>query len=1043
MSPTVFSIPPGKPFLRTLAEALLSGRLIESFRYDGDPLRLADVTIYLPSRRAARSLSGAFTDALGGQTAILPRIRPIGDGDEAGIFAARTDAPGTALPAMPELERRLCLARLARQWRHLADRVPGETLADDTPERITSASEALWLAGGLGALLDEFETEGTAFETLADLAPEALAAWWQTTLSFLEIITTHWPAFLSARGVSSEAAAKNAWLRDETARLRAGATRGPVILAGSTATAPETIELMQAVAYLPNGALVLPGLDRHIGSHGFSAIDRDRAIAAPGHPQYGLKRILTRFAMAPEAVRHLDEGLSPALAAREAFLASALRPAETTALWAEEAQRFGPNVLDDVALIEASEPRVEALAIAVAMREALEEPGATAALITPDRRLARRVLAELERFGITANDSAGRPLATTAPGTLLASLLQVALEPGDPVALLGLLKHPLCRLGRSAINARNAARAIELIAVRGTVEIADGADLGAIVRRRIAAIEALPAGEAAKLITRPARNVKAAEYPAASQFAEDFSAALRPLTALRKAEPQELPAFAVALTEALETLARDDSGGSKTLYAGENGAALVQFLSDLVAAPETGFAFPARELPDAIAALIAGVSVKPRGGLSARAFVLGTLEARLESVDTAILGSLNEGVWPAGAQSGAFLSRLMRREIALDPPERRIGLAAHDFWMAMGAKRVIMTRSRRVDGAPAIASRWLQRLTTLAGPDVTRTMSARGAAYLVAADALETATDQPRIPRPEPRPPLESRPRRYSVTEVETLIRDPYALHARRILKLEPLPPLMRAPHAAERGSLIHAILADFVIKGIDPNAPNAVEALTLIAREHFDREALPGEIEAVWWPRMVGTIGDFLAWERARDGDIAERLAERGGASEFPSIGVTLTGRSDRIDRLKDGHLVILDFKTGTRPSVRQARALLAPQLALEGGMAMRGDFEGTKPGEIIADLAYVRLRERELKEEGLETAGTKAIQPCDPTELSERAIRRFEGLAARFLKRETAFGSRLRPILAGETSGDYDHLARVKEWSVAGGEDSEGEVE
>ncbi|MBO0903916.1 double-strand break repair protein AddB [Jiella sonneratiae] len=1050
MAPNVLSIPPGLPFLKTLAEALLDGRIVDGFRDDGDPLQLAAATIYVPSRRAARSLAAAFADTLaerrGTRSAILPRIRPIGEGDEAGIFAAGAAgdaAAGAALPAMPELERRLDLARLARAWRHLADRVAGEELPGAAPERVTAAAEALWLAGDLGALLDEIETEGTSFDKLAGLAPDALAAWWQTTLSFLGIVTEHWPKVLGERGVTSEAAAKNVWLRSETARLLAGAGGGPVVVAGSTATAPATLDLMHAVAFLPNGALVLPGLDRHIGSEGFAAIDREASIASPGHPQYGLKRILARFAMPPEAVRHLAEGLPAGLARREAFVASALRPAETTALWAKEAPRFGPDALEGVALVEAAEPRVEALAIAVAMREALEEPGRTVALITPDRRLARRVLTELERFGIAANDSAGRPLAVTAPGTLLATLLTVALEPGDPVALLGLLKHPLCRLGRSAADARNAARAIELIAVRGTVDKADGARLGDILRRRIAAIEALPVGEVGRLLTRPARNVRRSEYAAAQAFADDFAAALQPLAALRGGEPREIAEFAVPLTEALETLARDETGATAELYAGETGAALADFLSQLVSAPATGFSFPAEELPDAVAALVAGTTVKPRGGLSARAFVLGTLEARLEGVDTAILGSLNEGIWPAGARSGAFLSRLMRREIALDPPERRIGLAAHDFWMAMGAKRVVLTRSRRMDGAPTIASRFLQRLTTLAGSDATAEMAARGEAYVAAAEMLEAAKDRPRIARPAPRPPEETRPRRYSVTEVETLIRDPYAVHARRILKLEALPPLMRAPHARERGELIHAIVADFVIKGIDPAEPDAADELALIAREHFERAALPGEIAAIWWPRIAATAARFLDWEKARGDTVRERLAERSGASDFPAVGVSLSGRSDRIDRLSDGTIEILDFKTGSSPSVKQARSLLAPQLALEGGMAMRGDFEGTEPGETIADLTYVRLKERELKQEGLRTAGSRSAPPCDPTALCDEAMRRFEAIAAMYLRAETPFGSRARPVLAGDFSGDYDHLARVKEWSVAGGDETEGDAE
>ena len=248
MAPNILSIPPGRPFLKTLAAGILSGQIVETFRFDGDPLALAGVTIYVPSRRAARSLGAAFTEVLGERfgvrSAILPTIRPIGEGDEAAIFATKESSAGTMLPAMPELERRLALARLAREWRRFAERAAGAALrgeeAEAMPERQASAAEALALAGDLGALLDELETEGTSFEKLAGLAPDALAAWWQTTLSFLEIVTEHWPQHLKERGVTSEAAAKNVWLRSEAARLLAGEAKGPVILAGSTATAPAT-----------------------------------------------------------------------------------------------------------------------------------------------------------------------------------------------------------------------------------------------------------------------------------------------------------------------------------------------------------------------------------------------------------------------------------------------------------------------------------------------------------------------------------------------------------------------------------------------------------------------------------------------------------------------------------------------------------------------------------------------------------------------------------------------------------------------------------
>ncbi len=344
-------------------------------------------------------------------------------------------------------------------------------------------------------------------------------------------------------------------------------------------------------------------------------------------------------------------------------------------------------------------------------------------------------------------------------------------------------------------------------------------------------------------------------------------------------------------------------------------------------------------------ALMRSKNVRPRGGLSQRVFIWGALEARLQSVDVMILGGLNEGTWPGTARSDAFLSRIMRSEIDLDPPERRIGLAAHDLWMALGCKRVLLARSHRAGGAPAIPSRWLQRILTLAGPEGAKALRTRGQTYLHHARRLDERPPLPPAPRPEPKPPLEARPIRHSFTEVETLVRDPYAVFARRVLRLDPLPEMIRAPGAPERGDLYHAILHRFVAEGGDPNAEDARDGLLAIAREEFDTAALPAEIEAVWWPRMETLATNMIAWERERAPEVAERLTEVKGAFDLPGIGVGFHGYADRIDRMRDGSVEIIDYKTGTNPSVKQARTLLSPQLALEGAMARLGGFDSSAP--------------------------------------------------------------------------------------------------
>lgn len=1028
MVPRIYSIPPGAPFFDTLAEAVLSGRLLPGFAATGDPLALAALTIYVPSRRAARALAGAFSAALGTGSAILPQIRVLAEPDEAGRLLA--GGARDLAPVMDGLERRLHLARLVLAWKARLGEAASVVLDGEAIVLPASAADALYLSADLARLLDEAEDEGVALGNLGALPiTERLAEWWQLSLGFLQILTAHWPDYLEERGLCGPAEARNRTARAHGDEHRAEPMR-PVIVAGSTATAPQTVAFMRIVANLPMGALVLPGLDRTLDDESFAMIDRSRSIAAPGHPQHGLKRILNGLGVERAAVTDLDHSQHPA---REAFLSDALRPAETSERWQDAAHP--PEALADISLIEAADEREEALAIAVAMRAALETPDATVALSTPDRALARRVVAELARFGIEANDSAGRPLTATAPGTLTALALGVALEPGDPVQLLALLKHPLVTLGLSAAEARRGARAIELVALRGGTGTAGALSLHARYAERLAAFESDP-----RRRPRAVRLLSADDIALGETVAARLAEALEPLAGLAARPAHEIAEATGALARSLEALACDAGGNAGNLYARESGAALARLLAEMAAAPATGFAFPAREFPAIVEALASEIAVRPAYPVSRRAFVFGAIEARLQRVDTMVLGGLNEGTWPQRARNDAFLSRLMRAELLLDPPERRIGLAAHDFWMAMGTPRVILSRALREGGAPANASRWLQRVLTLAGPEGTVALRAAAQPFLDTARHLDDRPPVAPAERPEPAPPLDVRPDRLSFTEVERLVRDPYAVYARRVLKLEPFEDLVRDPAAAERGTLVHAIVAAFVDDGIDFADPQALDAMRAIAARHVEAETLPADVEAVWQPRIDALCRHVLEWERGRD--VVERRTEVKADHTFPDIGMRLTGSADRIDRLADGTLAILDFKTGTQPSVKQARTLLAPQLPLEAGVAALGGFQGFAASATVGSLAYVRLRERELKEERLEKNATKTEPAVTASTLGDEAVARFRGLAGAYRDPAKGYLSRARPAFAGDFTGPYDHLARALEWA-ANGEAGDGDGE
>lgn len=1030
--PRVLSIPAGAPFLPTLCEALADGTLVPGYRVGDDPLALADVTVYVPTRRAARALRSLFVDRAGGRSSILPVIRPLGEFDEDAVLFESGAAALDLLPPMPAAERVLALTPLVRAWKR---RLPAHVAALFEEDVIVPAStaDAIWLARDLAALMDEVETEGGRWERLADLVSGDIAGWWQVTLDFLEIVTRAWPTHLAEQSRSNPAAHRDALIRAEAARLAHNPPPGPVVTAGSTGSIPATAELLSVIAGLPRGAVVLPGLDLSMDARSWAELASASAEASVlGHPQFGLARLLGRLGLPREEVVEIGRR-STELADRAMLLGEALRPAATTDGWASArrgiAEPAVQRALSGVTLVEAANEREEALAIAVALRIAVAMPGRVAALVTADRALARRVSVELQRFGIQADDSGGTPLARTPPAEFMRLMLQAVFRPGDPVALLSFLKHPLLTLGMERSPVRRACDTIELVALRGGTGRPDIRDLAELFEARLVAED-----RGREPFWRA--RLSAARLDGARGLLAALSPALKPLLDLRDDSAVSLAAVLQATVSACEACARGVDGGLGALYGHEAGETFAGFLRALVAAPVPLDLAPG-EWPEVMDALLAPEVVKPSPGAEHRVAIWGALEARLQTVDTLVVGGLNEGSWPRRADADRFMSRMMKSGLELEPPERRIGQAAHDFQMAMGAAQVVLTRAERAGEAPAVASRWLQRLTTFAGADAMREVTDRGERLLRWARRLDETPPVATALRPQPRPSLELRPRHFSVTEIETLRRDPYAIYARKVLGLRALDPLLREPGAAERGNLFHDILHRF---SAAPRGADLRRALLEAARVSFDDAALPPDVEATWWPRFEALADEIVRWERRRDAVVVARHSELSAtATMVGGSGVTLSARADRIDVLAAGMADILDYKTGSTPSKAQAHTLLSPQLALEGALLRRGAFRDLGALQ-PANLAYVRLKARGvLDEESILTLGKTSRSAV---ELAEDAWSRLEKLFDHYGKEETPYLSRVIPFREAEMEGDYDHLARVLEWSAGGdGPDAEGE--
>lgn len=1021
----VFTIPAGARFLPTLADALLAGRLGPVPDFAADPLALADVRIFLPNRRAARALGAVLAERLGG-AAILPVIRPIGDVDEDDLLLQPVEDPADRLvlpAAISRLDRQLVLARLTRAW---GDRLRQAMLAESPDAPVTipaSAADAFHLAGDLARLVDDVAAAGLAFSALDRLVPEDLARYWQITLDFLKIVGEAWPAFLAETELADPAARRDLLIRAEAGRLRTAPPPGLVVAAGSTGSVPATAELLATIARLGNGAVVLPDLDLGLDEEAWNAIGGG-AAGAPGHPQYGLKQWLGRAGILRADVETLASP-PPALAARGRLVSDAMRPAETTEAWAV-APDVDPLATEGIALVAARNEQEEALAIAVVLREAIEEPGASAALVTPDRAIAARVVAELQRFGLDVVDSAGRGLRGTQIGTLARLATAAARSDGAPLDLLALAKHPLATFGLPRSVCRAAAETIDLLLFRGRL-LAGG--LAGLPAALAAAID--DAADPDKRRHPAVRRLSVGDCEAAADLVARMVAALDPLAG-RLADGARSDAATLA-AELRTTIAAilETEDGEGVIDADEDGEALSGLLEGLGGPHGATLALSGSEFPDFLDAAMGGVAVPPRGGGDPRIAIWGTLEARLQSADCLVLAGLDEGIWPAAARTDPWLSRSMRAAFGLEAPERRLGQAAHDFAAALGNPRVVVTRCERRGGTPTIPSRWLQRIDARLGEPAAKEIAARGAVYLDWARALDAAPAPEAMKRPRPKPPVSARPKRLSVTEIETLVRDPYAIYARRILRLEPLDPIDVAPDAALRGTLIHEALGRFAARWAGRFDGAAEAALIEEGRDVFREIAAFPAVHALWWPRFLAIARWYVDWERTRDG-IAERHAEIDGRMPLPG-GFELTGRADRIDRRTDGAYEIIDFKTGAPPSAKQLATGLAPQLALETAMLRRGAFREIPPGGSVAVLGWIGLGKV-----GKGQPFSSAVKDRPADELGDEAADRLARLIAAYGDEDRAYVSRARPMFETRWESPYDHLARVAEWALGEGDET-----
>jgi ATP-dependent helicase/nuclease subunit B len=1027
----VFTIPASVAFLPALVRAILDGRLIHGVA-GGDPLSLVDLTLYLPTRRACRLAREVFLDEIGTEAAMLPRIVAIGDIDEDELAFADAATGAVAeralelSPALSGVERRFLLARLVRQWAG----APELRGSHGAPLIADSPAAALALADDLARLIDDMTTRQVPWDRLDDLVPERFDVYWQLSLKFLTIAREMWPKILAERGAIEAAARRDVLIAAERSRLIR--SNAPAIAAGSTGSMPATAMLLETIARLPRGAVVLPGLDTDLDSAAWDLVGGRKdgslfdAPPAAGHPQLAMQALLARLGIARDAVAVLAP---PAAHGRERLVSEALRPADATDRWNERRRDAAANwTLSGVSVIEAANAEDEALAIAVALREAAEEPGRTAALVTPDRALARRVIAALGRWNIVVDDSGGDPLPDAAAGRFARLAAEAALGGLAPVTLLALLKHRLFRLGAGEGAHDRAIGSLERAILRGPRPRAGSAALARAVDALRGARETLHPSD-------PRSNLSDRELDRAAALVARLSEAVTPLEEL-DTRPRPFGEIAARHRDVVARLS-SDATGAVAAFAGEDGTMLALAFVDHASRPAADdLVVTPTDYPELFATALSDRVVRRPIMPGAPIRVLGPLEARLQCFDRVVLAGLVEGTWPPQPRPDPWLSRPMRHDLGLDLPERRIGLSAHDFAQQLGAPEVVLARAAKLGGVPTVASRFLQRLAAVAGDAEWDAARARGNRIIDLARALDQPAEIRRIAAPRPRPPRDARPTRLSVTDVEHWLRDPYTIYAKHVLRLRPLDAVDTPPGARDRGTIIHEAIAEFTAMFAERAPDDALGELLRLGRKHFAPLDDFPEARAFWWPRFQRIAAWFAEWDEARRSAIVRTCAEIRGEIEL-SLGertFRLAARADRIDQMSDGRYAVVDYKTGQARTERQVRTGLAPQLTLEAAILRNGGFAEIPADCLVGELVYVTLR-------GGNPAGeAQPIVFSEGTTDSQvdTALRRFAAMASRFEDENEPYRSLVHPIWKTRY-GDYDHLARVREWSAFGEDELE----
>ncbi|MBR5154665.1 MAG: PD-(D/E)XK nuclease family protein [Alphaproteobacteria bacterium] len=968
MCSNVFNIPGSCPFWETIANIYLK-------KFSNKELELASVLFMVPNRRACLSLTNAFVRIQGLKPTILPQIVPISEIDEDemlfGSFNLEEIWPEIPPPISRE-ERLFLFARLIL------------SKPNDFGLKSMSPAQAISLAQDLATLIDTAYNQGLSFDKLHDLVPEKYATHWQETLKLLKIITEFWPQILEERGAIDTSLMKNIVLSKQALLWRKENTSKNIIIAGVSASFPSIVEMFETVKNLPNGEIYFAGIDNFADDDYWEAIDEV-------HPQFEIKDLLNKINIDRKNIANV---LEPRDANREQFISEIMRPAIVSNKWRSIADDFNlQKSLENITLLTLKNQRDEALAIALKMREVLNYPEKTAALVSYDRNLARRVSSELKRFGVEVDDSAGIPLNLSPIGIYLRVIVEAAENLTSSLKIVDLLKNPFTLLGFNKNEFRSKVYDFET-----------------------------------SLRMEKKKNINSEKFWLRDVIIEKLS----PLSELLS---QDLIDFGEVLRkniEIAEEIANSDTTkGKNFLWRGDCGKIAVRFITKILETSSLIGKISGKDYLPMLCQLMSNETVRTTYGTHPRLSILGPIEAQLQNFDYIIIGEVNEGIWPKLPQADMWMSRPMMKDFGFALPEKNIGILANSFANFMKSPNVILTRAERIGESPTQKSRWLLRIETVLnafGVDISTIMDKDFSSFVMNLDKPKVYKS---IKAPAPCPPVASRPRKLSASGVDLLIADPYSVFAKYILKLYPLDNLDEKPDQRDYGSLIHEIIEEFNTKYDGPLPLNALDVLVEIGKRKFDEKNLDNDIRAFWFPKFLSTAKWIIQKELDYRDGVKKIHNEVSGEISYniQNGDFVFTAKADRIDELKNNDINIFDYKTGSIPTKSQVKSGHAMQLLLEGIIARKKAYPLGLNSQ-LSNLIYWKLGKEELIID-------KKNDELD--KLLDEAEEYLVKLMNTFDFETTPYHSRPTPKFIPKNK-DYEHLARIREWSVQeDGEDSD----